>query len=112
MKSKTLFTKQQQNLYQLRKAHPSEYSHLYSISKSDKFATEHLKQDVGRANLTRLKDRVLIAQNSFGVTGVSLDGIQETADVKEYIKHLDQSGIATKGAGSLYLTHPKIYRRY
>jgi len=112
MKSESVLLKQQRNIYELKKTHQKDYSHLLLIGYQDKTATKHLQHDIGRANLIRLKDRVILAQNSVGVTGVSLDGIKETAEVKEYIKHLDQSGIATKGAGSLKLTHPKIYRRY
>ena len=112
MKSKSVLLKQQRNIYELKKTHSKDYSHLLLIGYQDKTATARLKHDIGRANLTRLKDRVILAQNSFGVTGVSLDGIKDTSEVKEYIHHLEQSGIATKGAGSLHLTHPKIYRRY
>lgn len=111
MKSKTIFERQQRNIYELRKAHAPDYRHLLSVGYPEQKATERLRQDIGRANLTRLKDRVLIAQNSFGVTGVSLDGIKETAEVKKYIKELVDSGVVTRSAGSLKLTHPKIYRR-
>jgi hypothetical protein len=112
MKSQPYFQKQQRSLYELKRTHAKDYSKLLSIGYQDKSATERLKHDIGRASLIRLKDRVILAQNSFGVTGVSLDGIKETAEVKEYINHLEQSDIAKKGAGSLHLIHPKIYRRY
>ena len=109
--SKMYKTRKQQDLYTLRKAHKTDYSKMIGIGFSHEQATERLKHDIGNANLTRLKDRVILAQNSFGVTGVSLDGIKETAEVKEYIRHLEESDIATKGVGSLKLIHPKIYRR-
>jgi hypothetical protein len=112
MKSKSYFIQQQQRTYELRKAHAHDYNKLLSKGFQSTTATKQLKQDVGRASLTRLKDRVWIAQNSFGVTGVSLDGIKETAEVREYVRELERTGVVTKEAGSLKLTHPKIYRRY
>ena len=112
MKNKHDFERQQQRLYELKKSHPTDYAHLYSISKSHDYATKQLKESVGNASLTKLKNRMWIAENSFGVTGVSLDGIKETADVREYIHELEESGVVTKGASSLKLTHPKIHRRY
>lgn len=110
--SKMYHVRKQQDTYTLKKAHKDQYSKMLGVGYSERQATQRLKQDIGNANLTKLKDRVLIAQNSFGVTGVSLDGIRETADVKEYINELISSGIVTRGTGSLKLIHPKIYRRY
>ena len=107
--SRSYFIRQQRSTFELKKAHPDVYHHYRSVGYEPEQATKMLKHNVGRANLQKLQDRFHIAQGSLTATGVNLDGIKETAEVKAYINQLVSAGLVTRGAGVLRLTKQRKY---
>jgi len=64
-------------------------------------------------SLDKLKQRIMTARMRVGVSGVSLDGIRMTEQVKKYIKKLVELDVVQpyhKGQQSLKLVKPKVWR--
>ena len=115
----THLTKKEWNLkflseYQLKHRYIDKYKHLKAVGYSEKLATKLLRKDASMSSLAKLKDRTVFASNQFGTTGISLQGIRITDDVKDYIKDLEDRDVILphkKGQDILYLKHPKVWER-
>lgn len=88
------------------------YNHYLSVGYTTQEALSKLKKKEKVNSLEKLIARVDIAINTFGITGISLDGIRITDEVKKYIKDLTNQGLIypyIKGQSTLRLTHPKVW---
>jgi len=112
-KTKKQRTKSQISERRLITTNIEKYKHLISIGYNHDQAVNKLrKESIHMAGPEKLRQRIMIAKDKFGVTGVTLAGIRLTKDVLAYIKELEKADIIEpykKGQDVLTLKHPRIW---
>jgi len=89
------------------------YNYLLGVGYTKEQTIKKLRKGTKLDSLSKLQHRVGVAQHQVGVTGVSLDGIRITENVKSYIKSLVDANIVHsyhKGQSTLRLTKPKVWQ--
>jgi len=89
------------------------YKHLISIGYNHDQAVNKLRKEaIHMTGPEKLRQRIMIAKDKFGVTGVTLGGIRLTKDVLDYIKDLEKDNVIEpykKGQDVLTLKHPRFW---
>ena len=112
-KTKKQRTKSQISERRLITTNIEKYKHLISIGYNHDQAIKKLRKEaVHLSGVEKLRQRIKIASEKFGVTGVTLGGIRLTKDVLDYIKELERADIIEpykKGQDVLTLKHPRLW---
>jgi len=112
-KTKKQRTKSQISERRLITSNIEKYKHLISIGYNHDQAVNKLRKEaVHMAGPEKLRQRLMIAKDKFGVTGVTLGGIRLTKDVLDYIKELEDANVIEpykKGQDVLKLKHSRFW---